>query len=98
MWYRCSQWDGSQDVSPFTAEDLLDAMADDLIADGDLRSALQRLMRLGAEKPDGERLQGLQDLLDRLRERKQQQLNKYELDSVMEDLKKRLDEVVKTER
>ena len=98
MWYRYSQWDGTQDVSPFTAEDLLDAMADDLIADGDLRSALQRLMRLGAQKPDGERLQGLQDLLDRLRERKQQQLNKYQLDSVMEDLKKRLEEVVKTER
>jgi uncharacterized protein with von Willebrand factor type A (vWA) domain len=98
MWYRYSQWDGTQDVSPFTAEDLLDAMADDLISDGDLRSALQRLTRLGAQKPDGERLQGLQDLLDRLRERKQQQLNKYQLDSVMEDLKKRLEEVLKTER
>jgi uncharacterized protein with von Willebrand factor type A (vWA) domain len=98
MWYRYSQWDGTQDVSPFTADDMLDAMADDLIGDGDLRSALQRLMRQGAQKPDGERLQGLQDLLDRLRERKQQQLSKYQLDSVMENLKKRLEEVVKTER
>ena len=27
MWYRYSRWDGSQDVSPFTAEDVMDAMA-----------------------------------------------------------------------
>src|SRR5215472_9947009 len=86
MWYRYSRWDGTQDVSPFTADDVMDAMADDLIADGDLRSALQRRMR------------GIQDLLERLRERKQQQLNRYRLDSLMDDLQKRLEQVVQTER
>lgn len=98
MWYRYSRWDGTQDVSPFTADDMIDAMADDLIGDGDLRSALQRLTRWGAENQDGDRLKGLQDLLDRLRERKQEQLNRYKLDSVMDDLKKRLDKIVATER
>src|SRR5437868_4079234 len=98
MWYRYSRWDGSQDVSPFTAEDVMDAMADDLIADGDLRSALQRLLRWGAENPKGERMRGVQDLLERLRERKQQQMNRYRLDSLMDDLQKRLEQVVQTER
>ncbi len=98
MWYRYSRWDGSQEVSPFSAEDMLEAMADDLIGDGDLRSALQRLTRWGAENKDGDRLKGLQELLERLRERKQEQLNRYQLDSVMDDLKKRLDEIVKTEK
>src|SRR5579859_3008692 len=76
----------------------MDAMADDLIADGDLRSALQRLTRWGSENENGERMQGIQDLLERLRERKQQQTSRYQLDSIMEDLKKRLEDVVQTER
>jgi uncharacterized protein with von Willebrand factor type A (vWA) domain len=98
MWYRYSRWDGKQEISPFTADDIIDAMADDLIADGDLRSAIQRLTRWGADNKGGDRLRGLQDLLERLRERKQQQLNRYQLDSVLDDLKKRLENVVKTER
>jgi hypothetical protein len=97
MLYRYSRWDGSQNIAAFTAEDLLNAMADDLIADGDVESALQRIIRNGADAQDG-RMRGLQDLLNRLRERKQQQLNRYRLDSLMDDLKKRLDEVIKTER
>lgn len=98
MWYEYSRWDGTQDVSPFSAEDLIDALADDLITDGDLRSALQRIFRWGAQNQNGDRMRGLQDLLEQLRERKQQQLNQYRLDSIMEDLKKRLEQVVKTER
>ncbi|MGH2460085.1 MAG: VWA domain-containing protein, partial [Chloroflexota bacterium] len=98
MWYQYSRWDGSQDVSPFTADDLIDALADDLITDGDLRSALQRIFRWGAQNENGDRMRGLQDLLEQLRERKQQQMNQYRLDSMIDDLKKRLDQVVATER
>jgi len=98
MWYHYSRWDGTQDVSPFSAEDLLDALADDLITDGDLRNALQRIFRWGAQNENGDRMRGLQDLLEQLRERKQQQLSQYRLDSMLDDLKKRLDQVVQTER
>jgi uncharacterized protein with von Willebrand factor type A (vWA) domain len=98
MGYLYSRWDGSQDVSPFSADDVMDALADDLIADGDLRNALQRLTRWGAQNDNGERMQGIQDLLERLRERKQQEMNRYQLDSVLEDLKKRLQDIVDTER
>ncbi|HVB97252.1 MAG TPA: hypothetical protein VNG11_05935, partial [Chloroflexota bacterium] len=98
MWFRYSRWDGSQDVSPFSADDLMDAMADDLISDGDLRSALQRIFRWGTQNPQGEHMKGVQDLLEQLRERKQQELNRYRLDSMLDDLEKRLNEVVQTER
>jgi uncharacterized protein with von Willebrand factor type A (vWA) domain len=98
MWFRYSRWDGTQDVSPFSAEDLMDAMADDLISDGDLRSALQRLFRWGSENPQGDRMRGIQDVLEQLRERKQRELNRYRLDSLMEDLERRLNDVIKTER
>lgn len=98
MWYQYSRWDGSQEVLPFTADDLIDALADDLIADGDLRSALQRIFRWGTQNDQGDRLRGLQDLLEQLRERKQQQLSQYRLDSLLDDLKRRLEKVVQTER
>jgi uncharacterized protein with von Willebrand factor type A (vWA) domain len=97
MLYRYSRWDGTQNIAAFTAEDLLNAMADDLIGDGDVESALQRIFRNGVDGQDG-RMRGLQDLLNRLRERKQQELNRYRLDSLMDDLKKRLDDLIKTER
>lgn len=98
MWYRYSRWDGSQEVAPFSPEDLMDALADDLISDGDLRSALQRIFRWGTENDQGEHLRGIQDLLSQLRQRKQEQLNQYRLDSLMDDLQKRLDQVLETER
>jgi uncharacterized protein with von Willebrand factor type A (vWA) domain len=95
---RYSRWDGSQHVDDLDADDLLGAMADDLMADGDLWRALQRLFQRGAQLPQGTRLPGLHDLLDQLRRRRQQQLDRYDLGSALEDLGKKLDEILRTER
>ena len=62
MLYRYSRWDGSQSVDPFSADDLMDSLADDLMETGDLRSALQRMFRWGRETEQG-RMPGLQELL-----------------------------------
>jgi uncharacterized protein with von Willebrand factor type A (vWA) domain len=94
---RYSRWDGTQNVD-LDADELLSAMADDLIGDGDLESALRRLMQRGFRQPQGQRMPGLQDLMERLRRRRQQQLDRYDLGSVMEDIKKKLEQVVQTER
>lgn len=98
MLYSYSRWDGSQEVDPFTAEDMMDDLADDLMASGDLRSALQRLLRWGRRGPEGERTPGLQDLLERLRSRRQEELDRYDLGSLVEDIQRRLEEVIQTER
>ena len=98
MLYRYSRWDGSQEVDPFAPEDLMDGIAEDLMEDGDLRRALQRLFRWGAQNPNGERMPGIQDLLDRLRNRRQEELNRYDLGSMMDDIEKRLEDVIQTER
>jgi len=37
--FRYSRWDGSQDVPDPDADDLLEAMSDDIMSDGDLWSA-----------------------------------------------------------
>ena len=95
--YRYSQWDGSQEPFEADADALLDALAEDVIDHGDIRRALRDLIRRGANGEDT-RLPGLDDLLERLRSRRNQTLDRYDPDSVMRDLKERLDDVLQTER
>ncbi|PYM79333.1 MAG: VWA domain-containing protein, partial [Candidatus Rokuibacteriota bacterium] len=80
------------------ADDVLDEIADDVLGYGDLKSALQRLLQQGMRPPDGARMPGLKDLLDKLRAQKQQRMQRYDLGSSLEDIAKKLDDVVKTER
>ena len=44
---RYSAWDGSQQVADLEADEILDALADDVMAEGDLAEALRRLMERG---------------------------------------------------
>ena len=83
---------------PFDADDLMAALSDDFLAEGDLWSALERMMQWGMDRPDGERLEGLQQMLERLREMKQQELNRYDMGSVFDQLKEKLEEVKRLER
>lgn len=98
MRIRYSRWDGTQRIEDLDADDLLAAMADDLTADGDLWSALRRLVQRGMHDPRGPQMPGLQDLLQQLRRRRQRELDRYDLGSALEDIKKKLEQVVKTER
>ena len=95
---RYSRWDGTQAVPDLDADQLLSAMSDDLLADGDLWNALRRLFQRGAQDPQGGRMPGLQDLLKRLRQERQQRLEQYYMSSMLEDIKKQLADIMKTER
>src|SRR5919199_1589244 len=83
--YRYGAWDGSQHVLDLDAEALLDAMSDDLLEEGDLWRALQRLFRQGAQNQDGQRMPGLQDLMQQLRQRRQQQLQRSNLNEMLDE-------------
>src|SRR5438477_5558426 len=96
--FRYSRWDGSQQVFPFSADDIMEALSDDLLADGDLWNALERIMQWGLDGQDGERMEGLQQLLEQLRERRQQELNRYDMSSVFDEIKEKLEEVKRLER
>jgi uncharacterized protein with von Willebrand factor type A (vWA) domain len=97
-WFsRYSRWDGKQKIE-LDADDLLAAMADDVLADGDPWRALQRLMHQGVPPGENQRRRGLQDVLKELRKRRQERLERYDLGSSLDDIKKKLDEVVKMER
>ena len=95
---RYSRWDGSQQVNPLDADDLMAAMSDDLLQDGDLNRALQRLFRWGFDRQDGDHVPGLRELTERLRERRQQQLSRYDLGAMLSEIQQRLDDIVATER
>ena len=98
MRFRYSRWDGSQQLPDLDADELLEAMADDLLFDGDPRSALQRMLRAGHADAAGAAPPGLKDLLERLRQRRQQQLDRYDLGSSLDDIQRKLDQILQTER
>ena len=94
---RYSRWDGTQDPFPVHPEEILDNLSSELMAHGDVRTALRRLMQRGFQGQSG-RLPGLEDIRERLRQQRQQQLQRYNLDSIVQDLQERLDKIVETER
>jgi uncharacterized protein with von Willebrand factor type A (vWA) domain len=98
MLIRYSRWDGSQHLPDLDADDLLGAMADDVLAFGDPWHAMRRLLQQGAQTPRGGRLPGVRDLLERLKQRRQERLERYDLGSSLDDIRRTLDEVVRTER
>lgn len=96
--YRYSQWDGTQQVFEPTEDQIMEEMADDLMNHGDVMRSLRSLFQRGMQGEFGQRMQGMRDMLDRLRNRRQERLEQYNLDSVMDELKERLDKVIETER
>jgi len=82
---RYSRWDGTQKLDALDADDLLAAMSDDLLADGDPWRALRRLFHRGAPRPDGRPMPGLGELLQRLRGQRQQRLDRYDLGSALDE-------------
>jgi uncharacterized protein with von Willebrand factor type A (vWA) domain len=91
--FQYSRWDGSQNLDAVDADDVLDALSDDLMSYGDLSAALQRLYRWGAGD-----MPGLEQLLRQLRERREKELSRYDLDSTVESIREQLQDVIDTER
>jgi len=96
--YRYSRWDGSQDVPPLDADNVLASITDDLLNFGDLQHALRNLLQRGMHDPLGQRLQGLRQLLQQLRQQRRQMLDHYNLTSAFDDIQKRLQEIVRLEK
>ena len=96
--YVYSLWDGTQQVFDLDADSLMDKLSDDLMSQGDVVKALRDLLRNGVQDSDGKDMPGLKELMQRLKDQRREQLQKYNMDSVVDDLKDRLDAIVKAER
>src|SRR6266542_919134 len=88
------RWDGTQRLDALEAEELLGAMADELLSGGDLEDAMARLSRWGLPG----RMEGMQDLLERLRAARQRRAERHDLSGIFDELKQKLDEVKRLER
>ncbi len=97
---RYSRWDGSQQLPDLDADEILQALSDDVMAEGDLAEALRRLMERGWRSGDPTRpdLPGLQDLMDRLARRREEIRERYDLGDVLGDIRRELDEIIALER
>ena len=95
--HRFTAWDGSQKL-PIDADQVMAALADDLIEFGDLRWAMRNLVSRGMQIPQGGYLQGLRDMLKELRDRKRERLQRYDLSGIFDSFRERLDEILDMER
>jgi uncharacterized protein with von Willebrand factor type A (vWA) domain len=92
------RWDGTQDAAVDAVDDLFAELADDLLYHGDPDAALRRLLSGGFERPDGDRVQGLRELMERLRQARQAELDHGELGGAFSEIQEALDQVVAEER
>jgi uncharacterized protein with von Willebrand factor type A (vWA) domain len=103
--YQYSRWDGSQDIFPPDAEELMERLAEHLMPSGSLTSALRSLTQsvpaaapvVSAANLPGEP-KGIEGLLQRLRRQRRDILQRYDLDSLVRDIGQRLDEIERLER
>ena len=96
--YRYSQWDGTQRIFEVDADELMDQLSDEVLKQGDVMKALRELFRHGFQNRDGQQQAGLRDLMEQLKNRRRQQLQQYNMDSVVDDLKEQLEDIIRTER
>jgi uncharacterized protein with von Willebrand factor type A (vWA) domain len=97
--YGYSRWDGTQNIEGLDADDILNALSDDYMEEGNLQQALKRLMQDGIRSDDGRKTMGLRELMERMRNMRNEQLNRYNMASgVMDDLREKLEEIKSLER
>src|SRR5258706_6025108 len=96
--FRYSRWDGSQKGFDLDAEQVMAEITDDLLYHGDLNAALRRMMQSGFRDRNGERLQGLREMLENLRRKRKDTLERYDLGGVYDDIAEELRNIVSTER
>jgi uncharacterized protein with von Willebrand factor type A (vWA) domain len=96
--YDYSEWDGTQDFSDLDPDELLAGLTEELLKHGDLDDALRELLRSGMRTADGERIAGLRELLDQLRQRRAELQSEGDPDGRMAEIGEKLDQIVAEER
>ncbi len=96
--FSYSRWDGLQKGFDLDADHLMQQVTDDLLYHGDMHAALRRLMQDGMEDRNGDRIQGLREMMEKLRQKRQETLDNHNLGGVYDDIAKELREVVNQER
>lgn len=95
--FTYSAWDGTQSDYEMTADDLFRQMTDDLAYHGDPNAALRNMLQNGFDR-NGEHISGLREMMERLRERRQEMLDSGDVGGVFAEIAEKLRDIVQTER
>jgi uncharacterized protein with von Willebrand factor type A (vWA) domain len=96
--FTYSRWDGSQKGFDLDADALLEEITDDLLYHGDVNAALRRMMQQGMRDRNGEQVKGLRELMQQLRDARQERLDRNDLGGVYDEIAAALDDIVDEER
>lgn len=96
--FNYSRWDGTQRGFEFDAQSIVDEITDDLLYHGDVNAALRRLMQEGMRNERGDQLMGLREMMQRLRERREEIKDRGDLGGVYSEIAAELDDLVDEER
>ena len=96
--FRYGRWDNSQEPFGASAEDVMEAISDDLANHGDINRALRRMSMRGFQTQDGQNVEGIRQMTERLRQQRQNYMERYDLNSVMDGIREKLQEIRELER
>ena len=96
--FTYSRWDGTQKGFDLDAEGLFGELTDDLLYHGDVNAALRRMMQEGMRDRNGDRVQGLRELMEKLRQQRQDTLDQFDLGGVYDEIASELNDIVDEER
>jgi uncharacterized protein with von Willebrand factor type A (vWA) domain len=93
-----SRWDGTQEGFDLDADDILSEIKDDLMYHGDVGYALRRLLQQGFNDRNGRHIEGLGELMERIRERRREERENHDLTGAYQAIADELNEIVDEER
>lgn len=93
-----SRWDGTQVGFELDADEVMAQLNDDLLYHGDLNAALRKMLQEGFKDRNGQDVAGIRELLEKLRQRREDTLDKYDLGGVYDEVANELRELVEQER
>ncbi|MGE0879502.1 MAG: VWA domain-containing protein [Acidimicrobiia bacterium] len=96
--FKYSRWDGTQVGFDLDAESVLSEITDDLLYHGDLNAALRRMLQSGFNDRNGEHVQGIREMLEKLRRQRKERLDQYDLGGIYDDIAQELRDIVDQER
>ena len=96
--FRYSRWDGTQTGFELDADAAFDELTDELLYHGDVNAALRKMMQEGMRDRDGNQLKGLRELLEQLREERQNRLDQHDLGGVYDEINDELNDLIDEER
>ena len=96
--YSYSKWDGSQKVD-LRWERLTDELLEKFLQTGDFNLALEWLLRQGYDfGPEGPVMKGLNELVEKLLEKRRHVLSNYNAAGIAEEIQREIDDIVRIEK